>query len=169
MYLNKIGVGKETKVNVNFEKVVDDLLMISIINEPQNDNVLSYWRLTKVQGIPPLEIGINSKNNYLASITFYIDSTYIVEHDRVNVIVEEGNVLVDSSIFTHINEYIDIYHNYSVQIQNDRLVCFFENVSTPMQAYRNNRLEVYIDAERKIIGFAICDLTDEQMDMINSL
>ena len=61
MYLKQIGIGKESKTNIAFEKVVDDLLMISIINDFQNDEILSYWRLTKVTGIPPLEIGINCK------------------------------------------------------------------------------------------------------------
>ncbi|MEY8284447.1 hypothetical protein AALA13_11555 [Lachnospiraceae bacterium 50-23] len=169
MYLKQIGIGKESKTNIAFEKVVDDLLMISIINDFQNDEILSYWRLTKVTGIPPLEIGINCKSNYLASITFYIDATYKVEHDSANVVVERGNVLVDTSIFTHTNEYFDVCQSYSVQLKNDALHCFFERGTCFKNSYKTDKLEIFVDSENQIVGFAICDLPSEQIDMIKSL
>lgn len=169
MYLNQIGIGKEAKIKITFEKVVDDLLMISIINGFQNDEILCYWRLTKVAGIPPLEIGINCKSNYLASITFYIDSTYKAEHDSDNIVVQRGNVLVDTSIFTHTNEYFDICQSYSVQLKNDVLHCLFENATCFKYSYKTDKLEIFVDSEKRIVGFAICDLSSEQIDMIKSL
>ena len=52
MYLIKKNMNsEETKVDVIFEKVVDDLLLISITNSIRNDGILSYWRLIKVIGI----------------------------------------------------------------------------------------------------------------------
>lgn len=169
MYLKQIGVEQESKVRVSFEKVVDDLLMISLSNN-LDDEVLSYWRLTEVAGIPPLEIGINCKNNYVSSITFYIDSTYMAEHNRIDdIVAERGNVLVDSKIFTHTNEYLDVHKGYSVQIQNNNLICFFEDGSKFKYSYKTDRLEVFLDDEKRIVGFSICDLSSEQMNMINSL
>lgn len=169
MYLNQIGIGKESKTYITLEKVVDDLLMISIINDFQNDDILSYWRLTKVVGIPPLEIGINCKSNYLASITFYIDSTYKVEHESANVIVERGNVLVDASIFSHTNEYFDVCQSYSVQLKNDVLYCFFEKGTCFKYSYKTDKLKIFVDSKRQIVGFAICGLSSDQIDMIKSL
>lgn len=168
MYLKQIGVEQESKVSVDFEKVVEDLLMISLVNDSDNE-VLSYWRLTEVAGIPPLEIGINCKNNSVASITFYIDSTYMVEHDCVNIVAERGNVLVDSKIFTHTNEYVDVHKGYSVQIQNNNLICFFEDGTEFKHSYKTDKFEVFLDEEKRIVGFSICDLSSRQINMIESL
>lgn len=168
MYLKQIGVEQESKVNVVFEKVVDDLLMISLVNDSDNE-VLSYWRLTEVAGIPPLEVGINCKNNSVASITFYIDSTHMVEHGCVDIVAERGAILVDSKIFTHTNEYLDVHKSYSVQIQNNNLICFFEDGSKFKYSYKTDKLEVFLDEEKNIVGFAICDLSSRQINMIDTL
>lgn len=168
MYLKQIGVDQESIVTVDFEKVVDDLLMISLVKDSDNE-VLSYWRLTEVAGIPPLEIGINCKNNSVASITFYIDSTYIVEHDCVDIVAEKGTILVDTKIFTHINEYVDVHKGYSVQIQNNNLICFFEDGTKFKYSYKTDKLEVFLDKEKSMVGFAICDLSSRQINMIDTL
>lgn len=169
MYLKKIGIGKETKIKVSLEKVVDDLLMISIINDLQNYEIPSYWRLTKVVNIPPLEIGINCKSNFLASITFFIDSTCKAVYEKANVIVERGNVLIDTSIFSHTNEFIDVFQSYSFQLKNNGLYCFFDNSTCLKCSYKTDKLEIFIDSEMQIIGFAISELSSEQINLIKSV
>lgn len=168
MYLKQIGVERESKVSVDFQKVVDDLLMVSLVNDSSN-GVLSYWRLTAVIGIPPLEIGVDCENNYLASITFYIDSTYMVEHDCVDIVAERGNVLIDSRVFRYTNAYIDVNKDYSVQIQNNNLICFFEDGTKFKYSYKTDKLEVFLDEEKRIVGFSVCDLSSQQINMIHSL
>lgn len=170
MYLIKKNMNsEETKVDVIFEKVVDDLLLISITNSIRNDGILSYWRLIKVIGIPPLEIGIDCKSGGVVSITFYIDVSYIKEQESLNVHTGKGNILVDTNIFTNVNDYIDIDQGYKVGIQANKLICLFEGVDEFKQSYRNERFEIYLDSKDQIVGFGLCDLTEEEIETINSL
>lgn len=170
MYLVKKNINsEETKVEVIFEKVVDDLLVISITNSIQNDGILSYWRLIKVIGIPPLEIGIDCKSGGVVSITFYMDVSYIKEQESLNVHTGKGNILVDTNIFQKVNDYIDINQGYNVDIQANKLICVFEGVDEFKQSYRNERFEIYLNSRDQIVGFALYDLTEEEIGTINSL
>lgn len=170
MFLTKKNiVCKESKLNVSFEKVADDLLMISISNEILNKGILSYWRLTKVVGIPPLEIGIDCNNGIVASVTFFVDTSYINNSINVNMISERGNLLVDTDIFTRINDYVDVDQAYEINISEDKLICAFMKESEFKKSYKNDRLEIFTNSQNQIIGFSICDLTIEEKEMMNSL
>ena len=103
MYLTKIAeTNKENNVKIKFEKVVDDLLMISIErNEENKKGILNYWRLTKIKGIPPLKIGISDVDGLIYSIVFYIDSDSFQTDNRDHCIDsrKQGCVVIDTSIF----------------------------------------------------------------------
>lgn len=170
MFLTKKNViSKESKIDVSFEKVVDDLLMISISNQTINQGVLSYWRLTKVAGIPPLEIGINCDNGIFASATFFIDASHIKKSENINVISDTGNILVDTGIFTGVNDYVDVDKAYEINIFEDKLICGFMKETEFKKSYRNDRLEIFVDCRNQIVGFSICELLVEEKNMINSL
>lgn len=169
MYLIKRTVGKEFKVKVKFEKVVEDLLMVSLTNQTKYNGILSYWRLVNVSGIPPLEIGIDCESRCLASINFYIDVSYIDEHRINEVQAQRGSVLVDTSIFSKTNDYVDVDKSYMIYIQNNKLICLFETNSIIAQSYRTDRLEVYLDSKNNILGFAICDLSVQERKILKSL
>lgn len=83
--------------------------------------------------------------------------------------MERGNVLVDTSIFSHINEYIDVFQSYSFQLKKDVLHCFFENATCFEYSYKTDKLEIYVDSEMQIVGFSISDLSSEQIDLITSM
>lgn len=170
MFLTKKNIiCKESNLKVPFEKVDDDLLMISISNETPNQGILSYWRLTKVVGIPPLEIGIDCNKGNVASITFFVDTPYIKKSKNINTISEWGNLLVDTNIFTRVNDYVDVDQAYEVNISEDKLICAFMKESEFKKSYRNDRLEIFSDYQNHIIGFSICDLTVEEKKMMKSL
>ena len=169
MYLKKEMIGEEIPVKTEFEKVAKDLLMVSVIAQTQPHGILSYWRLVKVSGIPPLEIGVNCESQSLASITFFIDSTYIKQCEPAKIDTKIGSILVDVSIFSKTNDYIDIAKNYMVCIKQNKLICLFEGTDRMNQSYRTARLEVYLDVMYNVIGFAICDLTMQERNMLKSL
>lgn len=170
MFLTKKNIiCKESKLKVSFERVDDDLLMISISNETPNQGILSYWRLTKVVGIPPLEIGIDCNNGNVASITFFVDTSYIKKGKTINTISEWGNILVDTDIFTRVNDYVDVDQAYEVNISENKLICAFMKECEFKELYRNDRLEIFCDCKNQIIGFSICDLTVEEKEMMNIL
>lgn len=169
MYLLKKAVIDEIEVDIDFEMVAEDLLMISIMNESMKNNVLSYWRLTKVVGIPPLEIGVNCNHQCLAGITFFLDSTCMVKQDKVEVVVEKGAVVVDTSVFTKANDYVDVHQEYSAYIEDGKLICSFEKSVNFKYSYKTSRLEIYVDSNDKIIGFALCNLSKKEISMIKNL
>ena len=170
MFLSKKNViSEESKIYVSFEKVVDDLLMITISNQTLNRGLLSYWRLTKVVGMPPLEIGIDCNNGTFASATFFVDVSYIKNSENVNVISYRGNVLVDTEIFSRVNDYVDVDQTYEINIFEDKLICAFIKCNEFKKSYINDRLEVFVDCQDQIVGFSICKLSVEEKNMVKSL
>lgn len=174
MYLRKNAVGAEVSVEVMFEKVAEDLLMVSLITQTQPHGILSYWRLVKVSGVPPLEIGVDYESQSLAGITFFIEPACIkqcecsyVESAKIDA--KKGSILVDVSIFSKTNDYIDIAENHIVCIKDTKLICLFEEMNRINQSYRTDRLEVYLDVMSNVVGFAICDLSVRERNILKSL
>lgn len=159
----------KSKMNVFFEKVADDLLMISLTNQIENQGIPSYWRLTKTVGMPPLEIGIDCQQGFISSITFFIDRLAISEIEDVHNSVQEGNVLVDTSIFKRDNDYFDVNQPYNISICKDKLKCSFGVINDKSIVYRNDRVEIYVDSNNCIVGFSVCDLSKDERNLIDSI
>ena len=113
LLIKKRVVSSPIKINILFEKVADDLLMISLVNSDYK-GIPSYWRLTNVVGIPPLEIGIDCQDGFISNVTFYVDGLAIKMGEEINIPPLYGNVIVDTSIFTKINDYIDVNQTYDI-------------------------------------------------------
>lgn len=125
MYLMKTGVAKENVPYIDFEKVASDLLMISIENSPSH-NGLSYWRLTGMKNIPPLEIGVDYENGGLVNITFFVDLSCIKNEKVLHADYHQGNIMIDTNIFQKVNDYVDINETYEIYIQDKKCVCMFK-------------------------------------------
>ena len=160
---------KYNEFDILFEKIGDGLILISVINSSHECKIPCYWRLTKVCDIPPLEVGIDSQNGLLVSITAFI--TEIIE-PKLCVpldISQNRDVIVDKSVFTKVYDFIDVQQGYSITKHGGNLVCLFEDEQEPTKAYRNGRFELLIDNCNQIVGFSICDLTEDEIMMIDSL
>lgn len=170
MLLRKMNSKKvENENKVIMEKVVDDLLMISIkIDSNKNKDYYDYWRLTKTMGIPPLEIGIDGTDGSIQNLVFYIDSNYF-KNESCNLTREQpGAVLVDTSIFKKNNDYVDVYEEYYVFCSNKDLICSFMDDFHPDECYINNRIKIFLQSNL-IIGFAISDLSNSEIKMLKSV
>ncbi|HAK1623368.1 TPA: hypothetical protein H1053_002826, partial [Listeria monocytogenes] len=101
MLLKKINSENiNVKSEVHMEKVVDDLLMISVkMDIKNNKSYYDYWRLTRTMGIPPLEIGIDKTDGSIQTIVFYATSDFFKKMDFSLTKENEGLIMVDSSIF----------------------------------------------------------------------
>ena len=172
MYLTKIAeINEEKNVKIDFEKVVDDLLMISIgINEENEKGVLNYWRLTKAKGIPPLEMGVSNIDGLIYSIVFYVDSDFFQAESIYDYtdFEKQGCVVIDTSIFKKNNDYIDIQKSYKLFLDNDRLLCGFDEETRPDQIVKNNRLGIWL-VNNQIIGFEINNLSQSEILAIKSV
>ncbi len=170
MFLAKKEISNiKTEMLVNFEKVADDLLMVSITNQIESHKPPCYWRLTKTNGIPPLEIGLNRQQGVISCITLFIDGLDISEIDDYNMSRMEGNVIVDTSIFTKDNDYYDVEKNYDISVNNDRFICLFDAIKENTIAFRNGRLEIFVDSNNSIIGLSVCDLSEDENNLIKSI
>lgn len=155
-----------SKMNVIFEKVADDLLMVSLTNQIESQKAPSYWRLTKTVGIPPLEIGVDCQNGFISCITFYVDGLAISDIEDVSDSMLEGNVLVDTNIFTKDNDYYDVNQSYDINICKDKLICSFVKTKEKITAYRNDRVDIFVDSNNRIVGISVCDLLEAEKDLI---
>ena len=172
MYLVKIGE-KNTDVedHVRFERVADNLLMISIeIGGKSKEAFLNYWRLVKTVDIPPLEIGISSIDGTICSIVFYMELTCLKKEIKGFGIGQEkkGSVVIDTSVFKKNNDFIDIEESYNLYFNNNKLFCSFEKEAIFNQAYRNGRVMIYL-VDDQVMGFAICELSQQEILEIKSI
>lgn len=171
MFLKQIGDKNiETNNEIVMEKIVEDLLMVSIKLDKQNTkDYYNYWRLTKAKGVPPLEIGIDSSDGSIQTIVFYIDSTFFVNFQKWRTNQEnKGIVLTDISIFKKENDYIDNDKPYYLFFKDKDLICSFKRDFQPEECYKNNRIKVYISANQ-LIGFAVSSLSDREFEKIKSV
>lgn len=170
MLLIKKGLSNiKSKMNVIFEKVADDLLMVSLTNQIENKGIPSYWRLTKTIGIPPLEIGIDCQQGLISCVTFFIDGAAISGTEDINNFVMEGNVIVDTDVFKKDNDFYDVNQSYNISICKNKLSCFFVPINDKCIAYRNDRIEIFVNLNNCIVGFSVCDLSEDEKDLIKSI
>jgi len=172
MYLKIIDINDiETEINVTIENVAEDLLMITINCNHSNKNVIpSYWRLTDVCGIPPLEIGINKESGELENITFYAERRQFKHYNLCDSATINGKVIVETSIFKKTNDYVDLHQGYYISLHKDCLSCVFDNTDTDhIQGVQNNRLKLYTNERNEIIEFSIYNLSSKDIEKIDSL
>ncbi|MBF2490264.1 hypothetical protein [Listeria marthii] len=170
MLLKKINSENiNIKSEVHMEKVVDDLLMISVkMDTKNNKSYYDYWRLTRTMGIPPLEIGIDKTDGSIQTIVFFVASDFFKKMDFSLTKENEGLIMVDSSIFKKENDYVDIDSNYFIFLDSDELVCSFEEDFEPDSSYNINRIRVFLKLN-EVIGFSIKDLTSIEIEELKSL
>ncbi|WP_080872127.1 hypothetical protein [Oceanobacillus timonensis] len=169
--LKKIGnKNTETSNEIAMEKVVEDLLMISIKLDKQNmKDYYDYWRFIKTGRVPPLEIGVDSSDGSIQTIVFYIDSAFFVNmQEEIMNQEKKGLIFTDTSIFKKQNDYIDNDEQYYLFFKDKDLICSFTKDFQPEECYKNDRIKLYIN-DNQIIGFAISDLSDTEIETIKSV
>lgn len=170
MYLKVIDIKKyKREVNTNFEYVSKDLLMINITFKCIDYVIPSYWRLTDVYNIPPLEIGINDKSGEIENITFFVNKIFLNNNGNTTN-NKKGTVKVETNIFRKVNDFVDINSCYYVDLNANSLNCMFEEIdSDEIQSIQNDRLKVYINKLSEIIGFSITELSSDDMQKLEIL
>ncbi len=166
---NKIEHG-ETIAQVEFEKVADDLLMISIDNDINDSSrVFSYWRLLGTGENPPLEIGINTKKKTIKNITFFVDSDCFKDLTFQELNVLKGSIIVDTKIFRKENDYVDLTGEYVVSVLDNRLICIFDSHSHIKEIIGNNNIKFFVNSNNELYGFAIYHLQEQEIKEIMSI
>lgn len=160
-----------TESIVSIEAIVEDLLVI-VINFGRDNrlHIPSYWRLTKLSGIPPLEIGINTDTGKLEKILFYVDKSLF---DKINILSDSqinGSVIINTNIFQKTNDYVDIPEGYSISLNGSQLICLFKNANiNKIQSVSYGNICIYTNTLNEIVGFAINKLQKDELEKVNSL
>ncbi|MBR3463085.1 MAG: hypothetical protein IKH20_10445 [Clostridiales bacterium] len=161
---------KRTKneYDISFIKYTDHVSIL-IDNKTHEYEAPSRWSLTKGCGMYPIIVVVDCKNRLIsritASLTKIMTSKLFVPLDNS----QNGDVIVDTSVFTNFNDHINVLHGYSVFIHEGHLIFCFGDNPKPAKTYRNGRLELLIDNCNQIVGFSICDLTEDEIMMLNSI
>lgn len=171
MYLKKIGkINTTASTHVEFEKIADDLVMISVDNNTNDQaSVFSYWRLRGSGVNPPLEVGVNMDTGVLKSITLFLDNDCFGEAPLKCENISNGNIRIDTDIFTKQNDFFDIDGNYFVALIGGKLMCTFNVEYNIVECVINENIEIYLDDAGQIIGFAINDLSESALKTVKSL
>lgn len=171
MFLLKTGINRNaTKTSVEFEQVASDLIMVSIDNDTNNQRgIYSYWRLMGSGGNPPLEVGIDTILGTIKRIVFFIDADCIEQFKLGEICIVKGNVVVDSGIFVKQNDYVNIEGNYHVTLIDQKLFCKFCDGFNANEIILNNNIEIYLNNNEQIIGFAVDNLSESSLKMIRLL
>lgn len=158
-----------TDYSVSFEMVAEDLLMITLIAKNFKTEIPSYWRLTNNVGIPPLEVGINCQNGVVYSITFFVEKTLRINDTENDILAFEGNLILDTSIFTKENDYYDVDLSYDTYFLNNKLLCCFGALDEIEKSYKIGRINFFVNYNNQFVGLSICDLTADEKIMIGQL
>lgn len=159
-----------TETRIELEQVATDLIMISIDNNiSDHSGVFNYWRRLGSGVNPPLEIGINTNTGVLKRICFFVDSDCFKKFQLASISASEGNILVDTSIFTKKFDFIDTKGNYFVNLIDKKFICMFTEGCDAKESIVNGNIEFYFDDDKQLTGFGISNLTDSNINTIKSL
>ena len=159
----------KNKFDISFIKYSDNLIWLSVENTSYKCDAPFYWHITKGCGMPILTIDVDSHNGRIVSISAFKTKSMTPMHFVPPVISQNIDVIVDMGVFEGVNGCIDGLKGYSMFKHEGNLVCLFEDEQEPVKSYRNGRFELLIDNCNQIVGFSICDLTEEEITMLNSL
>ena len=162
MYLLKNQITTdETNTQIEFEKVADDLLMISIdYDTNDHSRVFSYWRLLGTGANPPLEIGINTAEKTIKSITLFVDSDCFKKEYSEQLDMLNGNVIVGTDIFKKENDYVDTEGKYFIAVSNNKLTCIFDLQNHVKEAIGNSHVKFLINNNNEVCGFEMYNLNE---------
>ncbi len=159
----------KNKFDISFFKYSNGLIGLSVKDSSCKLDSPYYWHITKGCGMPLLTVDIDNHNGQLVSITAYKTKRMTPMPFVPPVISQNRDVIVDRSVFERVNGCIDGLKGYSMFKHEGNLVCLFEDEQEPVKSYRNGRFELLIDNCNQIVGFSICDLTEDEIMMIDSL
>lgn len=170
MYLKVIDIkNSEKRMTTNYEFFGYELLMVNISFNDIDATIPSYWRLTNVGNIPPLEIGVNTKSGEIDNITFFVKKTHL-QSDLFARTKKNGVVKIETNIFRRVNDFVDIFSGYYVNIFQNTIECVFEHtISNGVQSISNNKFQIFTNVNNEIIGFSIIDVSNDDMEKLKRL
>ena len=160
-----------TEFDISFSNCVDELSVhvTSVEYLRQGCETSCTWYLTKGCGLPPVVVEVDCKSGLIVEMNAAKTKSMTPMSFVPPVISQNRDVIVDRSVFTKVNDCICVVKGYNMFKYEGNLVCLFEDEQEPTKAYRNGRFELLIDNCNQIVGFSICDLTEDEIMMIDKL
>ncbi len=159
----------KNKFDISFDSYAGGLIGISVVNSSHKCEAPCRWYLTKGCGMRPVVVVVDIHNGLIVSVTAFITKIKMLKSFEFLDASQSRDVIVDRSVFTTVNDCIIVVKGYNMFKHEGNLVCLFEDEQEPTKAYRNGRFELLIDNCNQIVGFSICDLTEDEIMMIDRL
>ncbi len=151
------------------DKVGDGLILVSVTEPSKNQIIPCYWRLKSEIGCPPLEIGISQYAGDIINITCFITSITFSKPDFILPVDLNKSIQVDTKIFTKVNDFNDNNGITKFFLYDKTLLCMFCDNLYDCKVVVKNQLGFIIDNMNNMVGFALYNLSHEQILMVNSL
>ena len=169
IYLTKVEIKNEKNVNIHFEKVTKNLLLVEINFERDDCSTrVFYWMLTKVGAIPPLEIGVDLGSDEIVNLSFFIDFFHEKNLDEKKIKETKGSLKVETKFFDKSDRYIENNEGYSFILDGNMLTCVFDFNDGFNQSYVNKNFKMYTNNKESVVGFSI-KLSEEEMLLVKSI
>lgn len=153
----------------DLEKIGKEMMMVSVSEKNKSKVIPCYWRLKFENNCPPLEIGISPYSGDVINITCFITSDDF-RHINLNFsVVSDKSIQVDTRIFSKANDFNDNDGTVKFFLEGKNLFCVFGDGSCNCKVVVKGQIGFIVDDMDKMIGFALYDLSQYQISMINSL
>lgn len=176
MYLVKIEEDfQRPTISTEIEKFGINLLMIKINFKRScvRNNVPSYWRFITNEQIPPLEIGINRKEQNICNITLFLEKI-ISEKPNLKIAKEiKSDFRIETSLFPSDYYFIDNTGKMTCYLHDHKFWCFFfrysENEVITVNQHTLGKIVFYFDMLNQLLGFGIDTLSSFEYCLIKSI
>lgn len=166
----KLWRGSTVHEQIVFEKVADDLLMLTIyFGTEGSDDVPKYYRLLGDQANPPLEIGIHQNKGSIQFITAFIENVNLSKESKPFTIMQEETGEVIFEDFFNEKNFIDIDGQYYFLLFNNTLYCLFDTTHNNPKLVLNQRTGFIFNETNCLIGFCVNALQKEESELLGIL
>ena len=157
----------KNKFDISFDSYAGGLIGISVVNSSHKCEAPCYWYLTKGCGMRPVVVVVDIHNGMI--VTAFVTKIKMLKSFEFLDNSQNRDVIIDRSVFSKVNDCICVVKGYSMFKHEGNLVCLFEEEQEPVKSYRNGRFDLLVDNCNQIVGFSICDLTEDEIMMIDRL
>ncbi len=154
---------------LGLDKIGKELLLVSVSKKNEKQIIPCYWRLKFENDCPPLEIGISPYSGDIINITCFITSIDFGHFGPNLLFISNKSIQVDTKIFTKANDFNDNNGTVKFFLNDKNLFCIFCDNSCDCKVVVKDQLGIIIDNMNTMVGFALYNLSQEQISIINSL
>ena len=172
MHLFQLATVKKSEpYNIRFSLDSSALLMVSLARIIEDSTCTpSYWRIVNDNRLP-LEIGIDTNTGKILCITLFAKKNDFIQTEALAAACPQtkGDIIFDTSIFKKKWDFIDVAGSLGIGITNKQLFCSFMTSANYKQAFKNDRLCLFVNPNNCLSAFSISNMSKEETRLLHNL